>query len=91
MARCHEGQEITEVTGDGRYAVRVRCDVCDPAPTTSGIAVPVHAIDDGDIIKIEKKRLATTTLGTSAVNVSADATDTSGNRRHREAQLLIVD
>ena len=88
------GVEITEVTGDGKHFVTVRYDVtdiCDPAPTASGIAVPVHAIDDGDTIKIEKKQLTTTTLGTSAVNVSADVSDASGNRRHREAQLLIVD
>ena len=88
------GAEITEVAGNGKHFVTVRydaIDVCDPVPTASGIAVPVHAIDDGDTIKIEKKELTTTTLGTSAVNVSADATDASGNRRHREAQLLIVD
>jgi len=88
------GVEITEVTGNGKHFVTVRydvTDVCDPEPTASGIAVPVHAIDDGDTINIEKKKLATTTLGTSAVNISADTTDTSGNRRHREALLLILD
>jgi len=88
------GAEITEVTGNGKHFVTVSydvIDVCDPAPTASGIAVPVHAIDDGDTITIEKKKLATATLGTSAVNISADAIDASGNRRHREAQLLIVD
>ena len=88
------GAEITEVTSNGKHFVTVRYDVvddCDPAPTASGIAVLVHAIDDGDTITIEKNKLATATLGTSAVNVSADAIDASGNRRHRESQLLIVD
>jgi hypothetical protein len=88
------GVEITEVTGNGANFVTVRYDVvdiCDPEPTASGVAVPVHAIDDGDTIIIKKKKLATTALGTSAVNVSADAIDASGNQRHREATLLIVD
>lgn len=88
------GAEITEVTGDGKHAVTVSydvTDVCDPSPMASGAAVPVYAVDDGDTILIEKKQLATTTLGTSAINVSADAADASGNRRHREATLLIID
>ena len=88
------GAEITEVTGNGTNFVTVRYDVtdtCDPDPIASGVAVPVHAVDDGDTIVIQKKQLSTTTLGTSAVNVSAVATDASGNQRHREATLLIVD
>jgi len=88
------GGEITEVAGNGAHHVTVRYDindVCDPEPTASGVAVPVHAIDDGDVIKIKKKKLSTAKLGTSAVNVSADAADVSGNRRHREATLLITD
>jgi hypothetical protein len=88
------GAEITEVTGNGMHLVTVMYDVsdiCDPDPAASGVAVPVYAIEDGDVIKINKKKLATATLGTSAVNVSADATDASGNQRHREAALLIID
>ena len=88
------GTEITEVSGDGKHFVTVRYDVvdiCDPEPTASGVAVPVHAIENGDEIIIKNKKLATATLGTSAVNVSAVATDNSGNRRDREATLLILD
>ena len=88
------GGEITEVAGNGAHHVTVRydvTDVCDPEATASGVAVPVHAIDDGDVIKIKEKKLSTAKLGTSAVSVSADATDASGNRRHREATLLITD
>jgi hypothetical protein len=86
------GQEVTEVSGDGNHFVTVSYDVydlCDPEPTVSGVAVPVHALDDGDTIKILKKEISN--LGTSAMNVSADATDASGNQRHREATLLILD
>jgi hypothetical protein len=88
------GDEITEVTGDGKNYVSVRydvVDVCDPASTATGTAVPVHTIDDGDIMLIDKKKLATTTLGSSAVQVSAEATDATGNRRQRGATLLIAD
>ena len=88
------GHEVTEVSGDGNHFVTVSYDVsdiCDPEPTVSGVAIPVHAIADGDTIKISKKEIAKTTLGISAVNVSADATDASGNQRHRGATLLIAD
>jgi len=87
------GQEVTEVSGHGTQFVTVSYDVsdiCDPEPTVSGVAIPVHAVDDGDTLKISKKEIETT-LGTSAVNVSADAADASGNQMHRGATLLIVD
>ena len=88
------GAQITEVSGNGKHFVTVRYDVvdtCDPGATASGVAVPVHAVENGDAIIIKMKKLATATLGTSAINVSADAIDDSGNRRHREAKLLILD
>ena len=88
------GAQITEVSGNGKHFVTVRYDVvdtCDPEATASGVAVPVHAVENGDAIIIKNKELTTATLGTSAVNVSAEATDNSGNRRHREATLLILD
>ena len=88
------GLEVTEVEGHREHFVTVTydiSDVCDPEPTASGAAVPVHAIENGDAIIIKNKKLATATLGTSAVNVSAEAADKSGNRSHREATLLILD
>ncbi|MDH3980550.1 MAG: hypothetical protein OEU91_08570 [Gammaproteobacteria bacterium] len=88
------GQEVTEISGDGSHFVTVLydvTDVCDPDPVASGVAVPVHAVDDGDTIKITNKEVSKTNLGTSAVNVSADATDASGNQRHSGATLLIAD
>ena len=88
------GAQITEVSGNAKHFVTVTYDVvdtCDPEATASGVAVPVHAVENGDVIIIKNKELATATLGTTAVNVSAEATDNSGNRRHREATLLIID
>ena len=90
----HSGEQITEVTGHRRHLVTVRynvVDTCDPEATASGVAVPVHTLEDGDAIIIKKKKLATATLGTSAVNVSAEAIDASGNRQQRSATLLILD
>ncbi len=90
----HTGEEITEVLGHRKHRVTVRydvVDVCDPEATASGVAVPVHTINDGDSIIIKKRKLSTATLGTSAVNVTADAVDASGNHRQRSATLLIVD
>lgn len=90
----HTDEEITEVAGDRRHLVTVRYDVvdaCDPDASASGVAVPVFSIEDGDDIIIKNKELATAILGTSAVNVSAEAIDVSENRRQRSATLLILD
>ncbi len=90
----HTGEVITEVLGHRRHRVTVRydvVDVCDPEATASGVAVPVHTIDSGDSIIINKRKLSTATLGTSAVNVAADAIDASGNHRQRSATLQILD
>lgn len=88
------GLEVTEVAGHRKHFVTVKydiSDVCDPEPAASGVAVPVHAINDGGTILIKERKLATATLDTSAVNISANVIDASGNRTHSEATLLIVD
>lgn len=89
-----DGQEITEVSGHGKHRITVSYDVsdiCDPEPTANGVAVPVHAINDGDKIVIKNRKLATARLGTSAVNVAATAKDTSGNQRNSQATLLVIE
>jgi len=90
----HTGEEITEVVGHRKHRITVKYDVvdlCDSEATASGVAVPVHTIENGDSIIIKKKKLSTATLGTSAVNVTADAIDESGNHQQRSATLLIID
>ena len=82
------GQEVTEVSSKGIKFVTVVydvLDVCDPAPMVSGISSPVKLTNNGDTITIIRQ------LQTSAVNVSAKATDASGNVVRNEALLLIVD
>ena len=82
------GLEITEVSSKGRNSVTVIydvTDVCDPSPTVSGISSPVNVTNNGDTITVKRQ------LETSAVNVSAKATDASGNIVRNEAILLIVD
>lgn len=88
------GKQVTEVSGNRKHYIIVRYDVvdtCDLGATARGVAVPVHAVENGDAIIIKNRKFAAATLGTSAVNVSAEATDDSGNRRHREATLIILD
>ncbi len=89
------GEEITEISGSRVHFVTVRydvTDVCDPGPiATSGVAVPVYSVDDGDVIKIEHRKISTIRLNTSALNVSAKATDESGNQRSDTATLLTGD
>lgn len=82
------GQEVTEVSKKGKKSVTVVydvLDVCDPTPMVSGISSPVELTNNGDTITIKRQ------LKTSAVNVSAKATDASGNIVRNEALLLIVD
>jgi len=91
----HSGEEITEISGSRVHFVTVVYDVediCDPGPiATSGVAVPVYSVDDGDTIKIKHGKISTIRLNTSALNVSAKATDESGNQRSNTATLLIGD
>lgn len=87
------GQEITEVSGHNTEYVVVRYDVtdaCDPEAMAIGSAVPVHAVDDGDMMKIKKGKLSTVRLNTSAVRVSATARDATGNQRQERSTLMVI-
>lgn len=83
------GLEVTQVPAKGREFISINYDVndlCDPSATAIGTAAPVSPADEGSIIKIFKGQLVT-----SAVNVSATAIDSSGNKTQEEARLLIGD
>lgn len=88
------GEKITSVTNEGEQFIVVQyevSDVCDQTPLATGVASPVYVVNDGDTLTIKVKKMATTTLDATAINVTAEATDASGNRRNRNAQLLIGD
>lgn len=90
----HTGLQTTEVSGAGRHSVIVRYDVvdtCDLEATASGVAVPVHAVSDGDTLVVTSRNAKEVTVETSAINVSAEASDIVGNRRYRQATLHILD
>lgn len=66
-------------------------DICDPNPVTEGTAVPVFAVSDGNIIKIQSGKVNTVELPTTAIELSATANDASGNSSSGTALLSISD
>lgn len=77
------GQAVTSVDGAGVSFIEVRLDasdVCDPAVAVMGVAKPVHAIIGGEVIRIQGKN-QDVNLPTTAIEVSATATDASGNKQ----------
>ncbi len=86
------GNSVTSASsGTHLSASIVATDVCDPAPATSGAAVPVFEISDGDSIKLQSGKINTVELPTTAIELSATASDASGNTSSGMAVLSITD
>ena len=86
------GEIITNVNDRRtRFAVTRfdAADICDPAPVTQGVLTPVHAVNNGDTLRIQGNN--TVQLPTSAVELSATAKDASGNTGIGQAVLLIAE
>jgi hypothetical protein len=87
------GQQVTSVEGAGVSFIEVRLDasdVCDPQPEVMGVAKPVYAIIGGQVIRLQGKNQSVD-LPTTAIEVSATATDASGNKQIDHAILPIGD
>jgi len=86
------GNPIT-TTSAGNFvsASIIASDICDPAPGTEGTATPVFAISNGDTIKIQSGKVNTVELPTTAIELSASATDASGNSSSGMAVLSITE
>ena len=86
------GNPVT-ATSAGNFvnASIIATDICDPAPATDGTAVPVFAVNNGDNIKIQSGKVNTVELPTTAIELSASATDASGNSTSGMAVLSIED
>lgn len=85
------GQQVTSVDSAGVNFIEVRLDasdVCDPAPEVLGVAKPVYAIIGGQVIRIQGKNQGVD-LPTTAIEVSATATDASGNKQIDQSILSI--
>jgi hypothetical protein len=83
------GQTVTSVDGAGVSFIEVRLtgsDVCDADIDVAGIAKPVYAITDGEVIKIQGNN-KTVDMPTTAIEVTATALDDSGNK---QIDLLIL-
>lgn len=88
----HQGNVLTETNAGVRVFTRIDAvDACDPAPVSEGAAVPVFAVDNGDMIKIQKNRFNSVKLPTSAIDLTATATDASGNKATEMTVLTISD
>lgn len=85
------GDAISTVTGPQAQFVGISVkatDVCDSDPVTHASVVPAYAVKDGDTIKIQGNT-GKVDLATSALNLSATATDASGNKASAQAVLNI--
>ena len=86
------GDPITSIGSKGRVMTRISpSDICDPSPVTEGTAVPVFGVADGDTIRIKPGKISAVKLPTTAIELSASATDASGNSATGMAVLSIVD
>ncbi|RRQ21428.1 hypothetical protein D6C00_05385 [Thiohalobacter thiocyanaticus] len=85
------GMAITEIDSPRVSYVEVRLnsdDVCDEDPAVSGVAKPVTAITGGEVIRIQGN-IQDTDMPTTAIEVTANATDDSGNKEMDQAILNI--
>lgn len=77
------GEAVTSVDGAGVSFIEVRLhgsDVCDADVDVAGVVKPVYAVKGGEIIKIQGNN-KDIDIPTTAIEVSATATDDSGNKQ----------
>lgn len=86
-----QGGNPVNATSAGNFvsASITAIDTCDSNPVTEGTAVPVFAVSNGDIIKIQSGKVNTVELPTTAIELSATASDASGNSSSGMAVLSI--
>ena len=85
------GQAVTSVNGSGTSFIEVRLnaiDACDSNVDVAGAVKPVYAVVGGEVIKIQGNN-GDVTLPTTALEVSATATDDSGNNQSEKLILPI--
>lgn len=83
------GQAVSSVNGSGVSFLEVRLnatDACDSNIDVAGAVMPVYAVVGGELIKIQGNN-GDVTLPTTALEVSAAATDDSG---HTQSEQLIL-
>jgi hypothetical protein len=86
------GQAVTSVNGSGVSFIEVRLngtDACDSNVDVAGAVKPVYAVIGGEVIKIQGNN-GNVTLPTTALEVSATATDGSGNKQSNQLILPII-
>lgn len=85
------GMAITAINSPRVSYVEVRLnsmDICDDSPTVAGVAQPVTAVMGGEVIKI-KGNIQDVDMPTTAIEVTANATDDSGNKAMDQSILKI--
>jgi hypothetical protein len=86
------GELVTEIAGSETRFVEVRMlaeDICDPAPVVDGNVIPVFAVENGDVIRVQGNK-GQIDLPTTALSLSATATDASGNTTHASTTLEVI-
>jgi hypothetical protein len=82
---------VTSIEGAGVTFVEVRLngyDVCDDNVDVAGVAKPVTAVMGGEVIKIQGNN-NDVDMPTTAIEVTATATDDSGNKQLDQVILPI--
>jgi len=85
------GQAVTSVDGSGVSFIEVSLngtDVCDSNVDVAGVANPVYEVISGEVIKIQGNN-QTINMPSTAIEVTATATDDSGNKQLDQAILPI--
>lgn len=85
------GLPVTAINGAGASYVEIRLnasDICDGDVDVLGVAKPVYAVMGGEVIKIQGNTQSID-MSTTAIEVSATATDDDGNKQIDQSILPI--
>lgn len=86
------GAAVTAAPGGSRVTTQITAtDICDPAPQTGGTLTPVFAVADGDTIRVRSGRVNTVNLPVTALELTGNASDASGNTASEISVLSITD
>lgn len=84
------GVQINQISNNSTQFVGIHmsaADICDPDPSVEAVVTPVTAVENGDTITIKPKDGAS--LETTALELSAVATDSSGRQSIQKTVLNI--
>jgi len=86
----HRSGEVVTEAANGKVEVRYTVtDACDSNPAVEAVVVPVFAVADGQVLKVQGEHQQVR-LPTSALHLTVTATDATGNSATGEAVLHVL-